>query len=305
MFPKHYFFTASTIAALALAPVFAQDEEVPSTPVEEPSWLDKLQANSLAQTLVGKVAIVTGGASGIGEAIVRTLAANGASVVIVDRNKTRGEHLSLELAEHQLPHLFVHTDLTDADQCHKAVTDTIDQFGKIDILVNDAGINDGVAIDATVEEFRQSLEANLVHYFTMLHYAARELRKTKGTVINIASKVALTGQGRTSGYAASKGGVLALTREWAAELSEDGVRVNAVVPAEVFTPQYERWIATFEDPKAKLNEIRGRIPLGKRMTTSQEIANTVAFLASDLASHTTGQFLFVDGGYTHLDRALN
>lgn len=117
-------------------------------------------------------------------------------------------------------------------------------------------------------------------------------------------KVSVTGQGSTSGYAASKGAINALTREWAAELLPFSIRVNAVLPAEVWTPLYENWIKTFSDPDAKMKSITSKIPLEKRFTTSEEIADTVVFLLSDKSSHTTGQILFVDGGYTHLDRSL-
>jgi L-fucose dehydrogenase len=122
--------------------------------------------------------------------------------------------------------------------------------------------------------------------------------------VNIASKTAITGQGDTSGYASSKGAILALTREWAVELAPYGIRSNAVVPAEVMTPLYRSWLQTFPDPEEKLAGIVARIPLGKRMTTPDEIASMVTFLISAKASHITGQHLFVDGGYVHLDRAL-
>jgi L-fucose dehydrogenase len=122
--------------------------------------------------------------------------------------------------------------------------------------------------------------------------------------VNIASKTAVTGQGGTSGYASSKGAVLALTREWAVELLEYGIRVNAIVPAEVMTPLYRQWLDTFPDPEAKRQSILSKIPLEKRMTTPDEIAAMVLFLISSRASHITGQHLFVDGGYVHLDRAL-
>ena len=123
--------------------------------------------------------------------------------------------------------------------------------------------------------------------------------------MNISSKTAVTGQGGTSGYASSKGAQLALTREWALELLPFGVRVNAVIPAEVMTPLYRKWLDTFPDPDHKLAGITAKIPLGKRMTTAEEIAWTVVFLLSERSSHTTGQQLFVDGGYVHLDRALS
>jgi len=132
-----------------------------------------------------------------------------------------------------------------------------------------------------------------------------ELKKNKGSIVNIGSKTADTGQGGTSGYAAANGGRNALTREWAVELLPYAIRVNCVVVAECFTPLYEKWINTFDNKDEKLATITNKIPLEKRMTTTEEIANTVAFLLSERSSHTTGQLIYVDGGYTHLDRALN
>jgi L-fucose dehydrogenase len=131
------------------------------------------------------------------------------------------------------------------------------------------------------------------------------LKAVRGSIVNISSKVALTGQGNTSGYAAAKGAQLALTREWAAELIEFGIRVNAVLPADVLTPLYERWIQKQPDPAAMLKRISGQIPLERRMTTSAEIAAAVVFLLSPTQSgHTTAQHIIVDGGYIHLDRML-
>ncbi len=131
------------------------------------------------------------------------------------------------------------------------------------------------------------------------------LKKNKGSIVNIGSKVSLTGQGGTSAYAAACGGRNALTREWAVELLPHSVRVNAVVVAESFTPLYKKWINTFPNSQEKLNQIESKIPLEKRMTKPEEIANMVAFLMSEKSSHTTGQLMFVDGGYVHLDRSLN
>lgn len=122
--------------------------------------------------------------------------------------------------------------------------------------------------------------------------------------MNIGSKVGLTGQGGTSGYAASKGGVLALTREWAVDLIKDGIRSNAIIIAESWTPAYDTWIKTLENGEEKLKAITKKIPLGNRMTTPQEIADVCLFTISEKSSHTTGQFITVDGGYVHLDRAL-
>jgi L-fucose dehydrogenase len=130
------------------------------------------------------------------------------------------------------------------------------------------------------------------------------LKKSQGCILNIASKVAVTGQGGTSGYASAKGAILSMTRDWAAELLPSGIRVNALVPAEVSTPLYKQWISTFSNPEEKLAHIVSKIPLGKRMTLPAEIAAMALFLISPQASHITGQHVFVDGGYTHLDRAL-
>jgi L-fucose dehydrogenase len=114
----------------------------------------------------------------------------------------------------------------------------------------------------------------------------------------------VTGQGGTSGYVAAKGAILGLTREWSAELLSSGIRVNAVLPAEVMTPLYRQWLDSFPNPEEKLQSIVANVPLGKRMTTAEEIASLVIYLISSQASHITGQHMFVDGGYVHLDRAL-
>lgn len=253
--------------------------------------------------LKDKVVIVTGGGSGIGGAVTLGLAAEGAIPVVFARHQPKQE-FSARLAE-LAPHArFLEVELSDDDGCARAVEEAAAAFGRIDGLVNNAGINDGVGLEAGPKAFRESLERNLIHYYTVAHHCLKWLRATRGSIVNISSKTALTGQGGTSGYTAAKGGQLSLTREWAVALRDDGIRVNAVVPAEVMTPLYEKWIATFDDPEAKLEQITRVIPLGRRMTTAEEIADTVIFLLSERSSHTTGQWLFVDGGYVHLDRAL-
>src|SRR5262249_35818117 len=179
------------------------------------------------------------------------------------------------------------------------------EFGRIDVLVNNAGVNDGVGLErGSPEQFVSSLQRNLLHYYNMAHYALAELKKSRGCIVSIASKTAVTGQGGTSGYVAAKGAVLALTREWAVEPLKYGIRANGVVPAEVMTPLYQKWLSGFANPEEKLAQITAKIPLGKRMTQPEEIAAAVLFLCSGQASHITGQHLFVDGGYVHLDRAL-
>ncbi|WP_277976039.1 SDR family oxidoreductase [Pantoea endophytica] len=253
--------------------------------------------------LQDKVIIVTGGGSGIGAAISRLLAEEGAIPVIVS-NAQPEEMWLAALRELQPQTEVLLADLCDEQNCQRAVEAVQQQFGRIDGLVNNAGVNDGVGLEAGRSAFVSSLEKNLIHYYQMTHFCQRALENSRGAIVNIASKTALSGQGGTSGYCAAKGAILSLTREWAVSLRHSGVRVNAVVPAEVMTPLYERWIGTFADPQSELEKITQRIPLGQRMTTPEEIANTVVFLLSPRASHTTGEWLSVDGGYLHLDRAL-
>ena len=255
--------------------------------------------------LKDKLIIVSGGAKGIGEGIVRVLATEGAIPVIIGRSKEDNELLVTEIERLGGKAFHVVAELSKPDECAAAVQTVVDQFGRIDGLVNNAGVNDGVGLEnGNYENFVASLHKNVVHYYLLAHHALPELKKSKGSIVNISSKTADTGQGNTSAYAAANGGRNALTREWAVELLKYGIRVNAVVVAECFTPLYEKWIQTLPDPEAKLKEIEAKIPLGSRMTTAEEIANAVVFLLSPKSSHTTGQLVYVDGGYVHLDRAL-
>jgi L-fucose dehydrogenase len=255
--------------------------------------------------LSGKVVIVTGGGSGIGAAISLACAAEGAVPVIVNPDGPAVRETVAKLEASGSRHGLIPMWLKTPEDCQKAVAETLQQFGHIDALVNNIGVNDGVGLEhGTPEAFMASIHTNLWHFYAMAHYALPSLIMQRGTIVNIASKVALTGQGGTSGYAAAKGGVLGLTREWALELLKYGIRVNAVLPAEVQTPAYDAWLANFPNPAEKLGAIVKNIPLGERMTTPAEIAAMVVFLMSAQSGHTTGQWLHVDGGYVHLDRAL-
>jgi L-fucose dehydrogenase len=252
-----------------------------------------------------KVILITGGANGIGAAIARSCAREGAIPVVVDKDASSGNQLQAEIKSQGLACGFICHDLLIAENCSQAIHNTLQQFGKLDFLVNNAGINDRIGLEAgSPEQFVSSLQRNLLHYYNIVHYALPALKNSKGSIVNIASKTALTGQGGTSGYVAAKGAILALTREWAVELLPYGIRVNAVLPAEVMTTLYQQWLVTFPNPEEKLNQIMSKIPFGKRMTSVEEIAATVLFLLSGQAGHTTGQFLSVDGGYVHLDRAV-
>jgi L-fucose dehydrogenase len=255
--------------------------------------------------LVDKVFIVTGGVSGIGEAITRMIAGEGGIAVMADRNEEKGKQLAAAITQEKQKAFFYLVELTDENSIRKFVAEIIQRFTRIDGLINNAGTNDGVSLETgSAQAFQQSLQVNLVHYYTMSHYALPHLKQTQGAIINVGSKVSVTGQGSTSGYAASKGAINALTREWAVELLPYSIRVNAVLPAEVDTPQYASWLQSQPDGNERFHQITSHIPLEKRFTTAGEIANTVVFLISDASSHTTGQILFVDGGYTHLDRMI-
>jgi NAD(P)-dependent dehydrogenase (short-subunit alcohol dehydrogenase family) len=251
--------------------------------------------------LKDRVALVSGGARGIGAATVLSFLGEGARVVLVDRDAAAAERL----AQGRSDVLVVAGDLTDAAVCAQAVQRGVDHFGNLDILVNNAGANDSVGLDAPPEAFLASLQRNLLPAYTLTHLAQAHLQRRQGCVINVSSKVASTGQGKTSGYAAAKGALNALTREWALALGSQGVRVNSVVPAECDSDQYQRWFATQPDPALARSRVANLVPFERRLTRPEEVADAIVWLASPRASHITGQFLFVDGGYTHLDRAAS
>jgi NAD(P)-dependent dehydrogenase (short-subunit alcohol dehydrogenase family) len=227
--------------------------------------------------LKNKVALVTGGAAGIGAAVVRLLASEGARVTFADRDEASGQRLEAELAGTSVPARFIFADLTREADCQRCVAETLHIFDRLDILINNAGANDGVGLEQSLADFMSSLQKNLFHVFAVTHFAVDALKKSRGAIVNVSSKVALVSY---------------------------GVRVNCVVPAECDTPQYQRWFESQPNPPEARAMIEKLVPLGRRMTTPEEIAAAILFLASPRSSHTTGQLLFVDGGYTHLDRAL-
>jgi L-fucose dehydrogenase len=256
--------------------------------------------------LKGKVVIITGAAGlkgSIGETILQKLAEEGAIPAVIDRND-RGFTYVEELQKKGVDALFCKTDVTKPEEVESAIQAISKKYGRIDAVINNVGVNDGVGLDASYEDFMWSLKLNMVSYFLVVKHALPLLKESKGNILNIGSKVGLTGQGGTSGYAASKGGVLGLTREWAVDLIKYNIRSNAIIIAESWTPAYDAWIKTLENGKEKLKSIVKKIPLENRMTTPTEIADQCLFTISDKSSHTTGQFIAVDGGYVNLDRSL-
>lgn len=255
--------------------------------------------------LTDKVIIVTGGAKGIGRAITDLLIEEAAIPVIADKDGDAIRSVQAHYKSAGQDILGVEGDLIDPAVCKRVIEETAARYGRLEGLVNNAGINDRVGLeDGSPEAFMGSIEKNLLHVYCMAHYGLPHLKQAAGPIVNISSKTAVTGQGGTSGYIAAKGGVLGLTREWAVDLEPFGIRVNVVLPAEVWTPLYEYFLSGYDDPAAKRKEMESKIPFGRRMTTPEEIASMVVFLLSERASHITGQYLHVDGGYVHLDRMM-
>ena len=245
--------------------------------------------------LDGRVAIVTGASSGLGARFARVLDAAGAKVVLVARRLERLEALAGELGD-ALP---VRCDLQDTDQLDDVVSGALDRYGRIDVLVNNAGMVDAEpAIDEPVDRFRDVLAVNLVAPFALAQRAARAMLENgegAGTIVNIASILGLRGVGQIpqAGYAASKGGIVNLTRELAAQWARKGIRVNAIAPGWFESEMTEDMFAEESGHKW----VARRAPMG-RHGREGELDGALLYLASDASSYVTGQILAVDGGWT-------
>ncbi|HSO59386.1 MAG TPA: glucose 1-dehydrogenase [Paenisporosarcina sp.] len=240
--------------------------------------------------LQDKVAIVTGGASGIGEFTVREMLKQGAKVVIADFNDAGGQQLAEELGENVT---FIHVDVSNEEQVEAMVKHSVDTFGKVDILFSNAGIGSvGSTHELTLEEWNKTISVNLSGVFLCAKYALKEMVKQgSGSIVNCASILGHVGQAATASYAAAKGGVVNMTRALALEYASQGIRVNAVCPGYIKTPLLDQLDDEMMQHLVSLH------PLG-RLGESHEVANAVVFLASDEASFITGANLLVDGGYT-------
>ena len=239
--------------------------------------------------LAGRVCIVTGGAQGIGEACIRRFAREGARVVIADIADARGAALASELDG-----LYVHCDVGDKAQVDALVTQTIALHGRIDVLVNNAGIFKAADFLEVLEaDFDAVLRVNLKGSFLVGQAVAREMAKAgKGSIVNMSSVNAVLTIPTIASYNVSKGGINQLTRVMALALADKGVRVNAVAPGTIATELATQAVLTSDEAKAR---IMSRTPM-KRLGEPSEIADTVAYLASDAASYITGEIVVVDGG---------
>ena len=254
--------------------------------------------------LKDKVVIVTGGTKGIGAGIVRSMANESAVVIMVNRPGTEGPAIEKELREAGHKVDYVPAELTDIAECKRVIDDTAAKYGRIDVIVNNAGGNNQKDLLTPPEEFMTGLRDNLIHYYALVHYAHDYLIAVQGSIVNIGSHVAITGQGHTSAYVAAKGAINGLTREWAAYFCDKGVNVNCIVPGSVWTNSYVKWAAQFPDPDARRRQAEQSIPFGRRMTTVEEFSDLVVYISSRRSKHLTGEIIVCDGGYSRLDRVL-
>ncbi len=238
-----------------------------------------------------KTAIVTGGARGIGKAICRMLAKNGCKIAVVDINEEEALQTARELTDFKVETLAIKTDVTSESEVQSMTKNVLDKFGKIDILINNAGITrDGLCLRMKPDDFDLVLKVNLKSVFLCTKAVIREMMKNRyGRIVNLASVVGLMGNVGQANYAASKAGIIGFTKTLARESAPRGITVNAVAPGFIDTEM------TQAIPENNRQAILTQVPLG-RLGTPEEIANVVAFLASDLAGYITGEVVRIDGG---------
>jgi|DewCreStandDraft_5_1066085.scaffolds.fasta_scaffold00197_94 NAD(P)-dependent dehydrogenase (short-subunit alcohol dehydrogenase family) len=248
--------------------------------------------------LSGKVALVTGGAVGIGRAIAEAFLREGARVAISDMNREAGEQTCQELSELG-PLCFIEGDVSRAEDARRMVEKAVAAFGELNVLVNNAGVTHrGTVVDTEEADWERVLAVNLKGIYLCSKYAIPHMiRAGGGSIINIGSIASVIGLQENAAYNASKGGVLALTRNMALDYAAQGIRVNALCPAMIMTPMLEQFIRIQPDPEAYVRRVEQAIPLG-RIGRPEDVAPAAVFLASDESRFVTGSALMVDGGYT-------
>lgn len=245
-----------------------------------------------------KVVVITGGAAGIGRGCVEVFHSEGGRVVIIDRDHVAAERLANTLCTLRTDSaMAIQCDVADPLQLQQAIADAANAFGKIDCLINNAGIHppDTPLEQMTLDEMRHVFAVNFDSTFVASQSALPYLRQTRGSIINMSSMTAVLGQRNSAAYAASKGAQLSFTKALALEVATEGIRVNAVLPSNVDTPLMRAWASTLEDPQGALQRIAQLQPLG-RMAAPKEIGRVCLFLASEDASFITGQGIEADGG---------
>jgi len=249
--------------------------------------------------LNGKVAAVTGGASGIGEATVRRFVTEGAKVAFADRDVERGKRLAAEIAAGGGAVVFVEAHVEREAEAAAFVRQAAQGFGRLDILVNNAGVRLYHTVEeASAESWDEILGVNLKGYAFCAKAAIPLLRQAAGTIVNVASVRSVTSVGKTTQYDTTKAAVAGLTRGMAADHAADGIRVNAVCPGPIYTPFHEQRNRAMGRTFEQYREDAAKATLLRRHGTPDEVAACILFLASDDASYVTGALLFVDGGYT-------
>ena len=249
--------------------------------------------------LGGKVAVITGAASGIGHASALLFAREGAAVVVADLNPGTGEEAAAQIREEGGEAVFVPVDVADSGDVERMVHRTVEAFGRVDVLFNNAGVNfPATVVDVGEEAWQRSLDVNLKGVMLGCRHAIPEMLKTGGgSIINTASMLGLVASPRQAPYSAAKGAVVMLTRQMAIDYAQRNIRVNCLCPSEVNTEMNRRFIEESPDPAAELRRVLARIPMD-RMAEPEEIAAAALFLASDDSSYITGVALPVDGGLT-------